>query len=97
MCWSSTTPTCSNVRFIQHDPNTGNPQLGSPPHRSGAQRHIAMSLAVHTSNQIVERARISRAAARSIVSTLPLPSEDGAPRRPASATTRALLDSHCGA
>ena len=22
MCWSSTTPTCSNVRFIQHDPNT---------------------------------------------------------------------------
>ena len=22
MCWSSTTPTCSNVRSIQHDPNT---------------------------------------------------------------------------
>ena len=48
---------------------------------------IAMSLAVHTSNQIVERARISRAAAGSIVSTLPR--QDRAPRRPASAATRA--------
>ena len=37
MCWSSTTPTCSNVRSIQHDPNptparsTGNPHARQGP------------------------------------------------------------------
>ena len=33
VCWSSTTPTCSNVRSIQHDPNTTPARSTGTPHR----------------------------------------------------------------
>ena len=35
MCWSSTTPTCSNVRSIQHDPNTTPARSTGTPHLIG--------------------------------------------------------------
>ena len=39
MCWSSTTPTCSNVRSIQHDPNTTPARSTRYPHNGGLVRH----------------------------------------------------------
>ena len=39
MCWNSTTPTCSNVRSIQHDPNTTPARSTGTPQRSQRRFH----------------------------------------------------------
>ena len=43
MCWSSTTPTCSNVRSIQHDPNTTPARSTGTPQNCGPRRRARLA------------------------------------------------------
>ena len=57
MCWSSTTPTCSNVRSIQHDPNTTPARSTRYPHAEAAFVAVIQALLA----DLARRARTTRA------------------------------------